>query len=129
MPTARDAQHSVKTDMYFIEAQPFEREYSQSQQAGGGGGGQGRSRTTRSRSVRKRSSPPPGTSRRTAPRNAKEAREDARFLSDTQGKLGQQAKTLAERMRSRQLAGANQEFQSFAKDMEQAATEMGTAVG
>src|SRR5438477_3937333 len=37
--TARDAQHSVKTDMYFIEAQPFERNYSQSQQAGGGGGG------------------------------------------------------------------------------------------
>ena len=28
-----------QTDMFFIEAQPFEREYSQSQQAGGGGGG------------------------------------------------------------------------------------------
>jgi hypothetical protein len=37
--TARDARTSSKTDIYFIEAQPFEREYSQSQQAGGGGGG------------------------------------------------------------------------------------------
>ncbi len=35
--TARDARTTAKTDMFFIEAQPFEREYSQSQQAGGGG--------------------------------------------------------------------------------------------
>jgi hypothetical protein len=37
--TARDARSSTKSDIYFIEAQPFERNYSQSQQGGGGGGG------------------------------------------------------------------------------------------
>ena len=31
---------STKTDMFFVEAQPFEREYSQSQAGGGGGGGE-----------------------------------------------------------------------------------------
>ena len=36
--TARDARSTARTDMFFVEAQPFEREYSQSQQAGGGGG-------------------------------------------------------------------------------------------
>src|ERR1035438_1315710 len=37
--TARDARNTTKTDMYFIQAEPFERNYSQSQQEGGGNGG------------------------------------------------------------------------------------------
>ena len=37
--TAKDARKTVSTDIFFIEAQPFERNYTQSQQAGGGGGG------------------------------------------------------------------------------------------
>src|SRR5262249_39327004 len=36
---AKDARTSTSTDIYFIEAQPFEKNYTQSQQAGGGGGG------------------------------------------------------------------------------------------
>src|SRR5205085_5355659 len=36
--TAKDARTKQNTDIYFIEAQPFEKNYSQSQQAGGGGG-------------------------------------------------------------------------------------------
>jgi hypothetical protein len=36
--TAKDARAAANTDIFFIEAQPFERNYSQSQQAGGGGG-------------------------------------------------------------------------------------------
>src|SRR5436305_1283041 len=39
--TAKDARKTVSTDMFFIEAQPFERNYTQSQQDGGGGGGGG----------------------------------------------------------------------------------------
>ena len=35
--TARDARNTTKTDIYFIQAEPFERNYSQSQQGGGGG--------------------------------------------------------------------------------------------
>src|SRR5271157_1094179 len=37
--TAKDARQTTSTDMFFIEAQPFERNYSQSQQMGGSGGG------------------------------------------------------------------------------------------
>ncbi len=36
--TARDARNTSRTDMVFIETQPYERNYSQSQQGGGGGG-------------------------------------------------------------------------------------------
>src|SRR4051794_8582643 len=38
---AKDARNKTSTDIYFIEVQPFERNYTQSQQAGGGGGGGG----------------------------------------------------------------------------------------
>ncbi len=39
--TAKDAHAESRTDMFFIQAEPFEREYSQSQQSGGGGGAGG----------------------------------------------------------------------------------------
>ncbi len=39
--TAKDARTTSRTDIYFIQAEPFERNYSQSQQGGGGGGGRG----------------------------------------------------------------------------------------
>src|SRR5712692_5163720 len=37
---AKDARNTSQTDMFFIEAQPYEREFTQSQQGGGGGGGE-----------------------------------------------------------------------------------------
>ena len=39
--TAKDNKSESRTDMFFIQADPFEREFSQSQQMGGGGGGGG----------------------------------------------------------------------------------------
>jgi hypothetical protein len=39
--TAKDGNAQAQTDMIFIQADPFEREFSQSQQSGGGGGGGG----------------------------------------------------------------------------------------
>ena len=38
---ARDGNSEAKTDISFIQVDPFEREFSQSQQSGGGGGGGG----------------------------------------------------------------------------------------
>ena len=39
--TAKDARNTAQTDILFVEAQAYERNYTQSQQAGGGGGGGG----------------------------------------------------------------------------------------
>ena len=52
--TAKDGHTEARTDMAFIQADPFEREFSQSQQMGGGGGG-GAERAARpiSRSARR----------------------------------------------------------------------------
>ena len=114
--------------MMFLEAQPFEREYQQSQQMGGGGGGGGRKTSKASRSARKKSSPRPSIRFATRARIRAAEAENAKFLSEMQAKLRDQSQSLAQRMSSRELAQQNAEFQSFAKDMEEAAKAMGEAV-
>lgn len=124
--TSRDARTTSQTDIFFVEAQPFEREYSQSQQSGGSGSGEedgGNRISQRQKEIiaatwnqlKDKSGDP------------KAATDNAKFLSDVQSKLRDQARSLASRMRSRQLSGSNESFQSFAKDMEQAVEAMGPA--
>ncbi|HLJ47552.1 MAG TPA: hypothetical protein VKU01_16165 [Bryobacteraceae bacterium] len=126
--TARDARNTVKTDMYFIQAEPFERNYSQSQQAGGGAGGGGDDDQNQISERQKEIIAATWNEIKEGAKDAGTARDDSKFLSQLQGKLAEQSRSLAERMRARQLTGASSEFQSFAKDMEAAATEMGNAV-
>jgi hypothetical protein len=121
--TARDAQHSVKSDILFVEAQPFEREYSQSQQMGGGGGGQGQQDNEISERE-KEIIAATWNEQKGGSKDAATAREDARFLSDLQSKLGGQSKALADRMRSRMLSNAGEEFKTFTENMEQASAAM-----
>ena len=118
--TARDAITSTRTDIYFLEAQPFEREYSQSQQSGGGGGGGEDSRISqRQKEI---------IAATWNELNARsKAQDTARFLAEVQGALRDQAKSLAERMKRRRLAGTNEEFRRFVEEMEKAAEAMSGA--
>ena len=87
--------------MFFIEAQPFERNYSQSQQiaaAVGGGGDQDRIRT-RSRSAQKEIIAATWNQIKGAGARGTAA-ENAAFLSGVQSKLRDQAHSLAERMKA-----------------------------
>src|SRR6266478_4622475 len=125
--TSKDARTTSQTDMFFIEAQPFEKEYSQSQQAGGGGGG-GDQEDQNGISKRQKEIIAATFNQIKDTRHDKAAAaETAKFLADVQSKLRDQAKSLANRMRSRELSGTNQEFQKFAKDMETAVEAMGPA--
>jgi len=124
---ARDARTTSRTDMYFIEAQPYEREVTQSQQMGGGAGG-GMSAPERISDRQKEIIAATFNQLRNGARKNQGAEEDAKFLADVQGKLRDQAKSLAQRMRSRELSRENQEFQQFSKSMEAAAEAMGEAV-
>ena len=54
--TARDGKNSAKTDMFFIQAVPFEFEYTQSQQVGRRRRGRWRTRSSRFPSARRKSS-------------------------------------------------------------------------
>ena len=121
--TAKDGHAEARTDMAFIQADPFEREFSQSQQmAGGGGGGKGKGDETE---ISKREKEViAATWKRQNDKTAKDAAEAGKFLSEVQSKLQAQALALAARMESRDLSSANYEFNSFAHDMQAAASAM-----
>ena len=126
--TVKDAKTTAQTDMYFLEAQPFEKEYSQSQQGGGGGGGGGEQETKVSERQKELIA---ATWNQLRNRFATpvQNKESAKFLSEQQAKLSEQAKSLAQRMRSRETGGSSAEFEQFAKNMDQAVKAMGGASG
>ncbi|MBZ5661676.1 MAG: DUF4175 domain-containing protein [Acidobacteriia bacterium] len=125
---AKDARAESRTDISFIQADPFEREFSQSQAGGGGGGGGGGQQDQNDISQREEEIIAETWKHRgdkTA--TAQAAAEAAKFLSGVQSKLGDQAKSLAGRMQSRELSQQNEEFGSFVKNMNAAADAMGPA--
>lgn len=123
---ARDARTSSRTDMFFIEAQPFEREYYQSQQSGGMGGS-GEQDQNQISARQKEIIAATWNLLRDQNLSRAKAAEDGKFLSEVQSALKDQALSLARRIEARQLAGANEEFQRFAKDMQAAAAAMAEA--
>lgn len=127
---ARDARSQTRSDIYFLEAQPYEREYSQSQVAGGMQGEGQEEEEGRNQISRRQKEIIAATwnQLRNQSGDRAGAAENGKFLSEVQGKLRDQARSLARRMASRQLSGENEEFSRFAKDMETAAQEMQAAV-
>jgi hypothetical protein len=124
--TARDARKTTSTDIYFLEAQPFDREYWQSQQmgSGGAGGGDGSRISQRQKEIIAAT----WNQLRDTSQGRAVSAENAKFLAEVQGALRDQAGSLARRMRRRRLSRTNQEFQDFSSDMEKAAKAMDEAV-
>lgn len=103
---AADRDQKARTDMFFIEVQPFDQRFTQSQQGGGGAGGGelGDEISARQREIivstwnlLREQSEPNGAA-------AGYISDNARLLADLQATLRTQAETLAERARARQLA-------------------------
>ena len=121
---AKDANSESRSGMVFVQAEPFEREYSQAQAAGGSGmGGQEFDIAQREKEIigatwQQQVNKGP-TTQQTA--------EAARFLSEVQSKLRAQASTLAGRLDSRELTEENDSFRAFQQDMNAAAAAMGPA--
>lgn len=126
--TARDARAATQTDIYFLEAQPFEKEYQQSQTSGGGGGG-GAGEQQAEIAQRQKEIIAATWNQLKTPKPKPQAQADATFLQGQQQKLSEQAKSLSQRMRSRQLSATNEEFQKFSKEMDQASLDMAEAAG
>lgn len=130
--TAKDARSESRTDMYFIQADPFERQFSQSQQAGGGmGGGGGFGQGDQTDIAQREKEIIAATFKQKSDSDKKpskqESAENGKFLSGVQAKLRDQAVSLASRLQRRELSDANQEFSDFEKDMSAAATAMAPA--
>ncbi len=126
--TAKDAHAESRTDISFIQADPFEREFSQSQQmgggGGGGGGGQGQGNQTDISRREKELIAATWKQLNDKASTAKQAADMGKVLSEAQVKLREQVLALSGRMQSRDLAAANEEFNSFEKDMQAAAAAM-----
>ena len=123
--TAKDGHSEARTDISFIQVDPFEREFSQSQQAGGGGGGGGGSSNQTDISKREKeliAATWKEQNNKTA--TPKDAAAQGQFLSQAQDKLRDQVNALSVRMESRDISEANSEFNDFAKDMQDAAAAM-----
>ena len=121
--TAKDGHAEARTDIAFIQAEPFEREFSQSQQMGGGGGG-GKGAGDQSDISKREKELIAATWKQQNEKTTNAAGEAGKFLSEVQTKLQQQALALAARMESRDLSSANAEFNSFGADMQAAAAAM-----
>ncbi len=124
--SAKDARAESHTDMGFIQVDPFEREFSQSQQAGGGGGGAGNSEmqiAEREKEIIQATFKAAGATNPTP----RQAAEQAKFLSDVQRTLRSQSISLAGRIELRDLSTANEAIGSFQQEMNAAAEAMGPA--
>ena len=124
--TARDGHAEARTEISFIQADPFEREFSQSQQSGGGGGGGGGGQNNQTDISKREKELIAATWKQQNDKAAtpKDSAVAGQFLSDAQQKLRDQVMALSARMRSRDLSAANEEFTGFEKDMQTAAEAM-----
>jgi len=122
--TARDGHSEARTDISFVQVEPFEREFSQSQQTGGNGGGSGGNNQMEISRRQKELIAATWKQQNDKMSNPKEASAAGQFLSDAQRKLRDQVMALSVRMQSRDLSQANEEFSDFDKDMRDAAKAM-----
>jgi len=121
---AKNALDTTKTDIYFIQADPYERNYSQAQSGGGGGMGGGGDADQQISQRQKEIIAATWNEYKNGSKDPKVAADDAKFLAEQEDKLAAQAKSLADRMKARELSDANSQFQSFAKDMTEASQNM-----
>lgn len=124
---ARDRRHSVRTDLYLVQVQPFDRRYAQGQGGGGGGGGgDGEDDSQIAERQREILFATFNLARERDSRGDEAARvaDNAAMLADLQRTLADQARTLVERSAARELAASDPRIQRFVEAMEAAAQAM-----
>ena len=123
---ATDREQTASTDMFFIDVQPFDRRYSQSQQSGGAGpqGGPGDEVSQRQREIII------STWNLIRERN-EQGRGDDAFILDNAALLAQlqetlrgQVETLAQRSEARQLTASDEDIAEFVDHLRKAAEAM-----
>ena len=124
---ATDRENTSRTDIFFVDVQPFDRRYSQSQMSGGGGqqGGQQQDEISqRQREII--------VSTWNLIREQQEQRrsdigyipDNSALLSRLQSTLKEQAQTLAARTQARQLTSGDDQIEKFVEHLNNAAAAM-----
>jgi hypothetical protein len=124
--SAKDANAEAHTDMMFIQADPFEREFSQSQSGGGGGGGGGGQGNDPAQISQREKEIISATFKQQSDKNSTEQQADAiaKLLAQSQATLRDQAATLSGRLQARELTDEVQAISDFQKDMTAASNAM-----
>jgi hypothetical protein len=127
--TAKDGNAESHSDMLFIQADPFEREFSQSQVAGGGGGGGGGQGDPSQQISQREKEIIAATFKQQADKQstAQQAADISKLLSESQATLRDQAVTLSGRLEARELTNEVQAIGDFEKDMLAASRAMAPA--
>jgi hypothetical protein len=117
--TAKDGNAESHTDMMFIQADPYEREFSQSQTSGGGGGGGGGGGDPSAEISQREKEIISQTFKQQGDKNStqQQAADIAKLLSQSQSTLHDQAVTLSGRLEARELTDAVKAIGDFEKDM------------
>src|ERR1035438_3428904 len=128
--TARDANAEAHTDMMFIQADPFEREFSQAEDGGGGGGGGGGQGNQSAQISQREKEIISATFKQQGDKNstAQQATDIAKLLYQSQATLRDQAVSLSGRLQARELTDEVQAIGDFQKDMIAASEAMVPAV-
>ena len=125
---AKDAaSNTAKTEMFFLQVRPYERNYTQAQTAGGAGG-QSEQNTFLSEREKQVLAATWNVIRKEKQKPEQIAGQ-AQVLGSVQRTLKEQAENMAERTKSRELTDVNEEFASLAENLKKAADAMGTAAG
>jgi hypothetical protein len=124
---AKDHRQSAKTDLFLIHVQPFERRFTQGQAGGAGGGGgdeQENVISQRQREILLATWNLQRTQDRKTGREVERIEENARMLSEAQGTLAEQARTLIARAQARGVDNAGDKNRQLLDNLEQAAKAM-----
>jgi len=124
---AEDRSSSARTDIFFVDVQPFDRRYTQSQMSGGGQQGGGNQQDEISQRQREIIVSTWNLIRE----QQEDTRDDdtyvpnnAALLSRLQATLREQAQTLAERTRARMLTASDEKIAGFVENLDLAADAM-----
>ncbi len=115
---ASDHSQAVQTDMYFIQVQAYNRRYTQSQLSGGGGGGGGGGPSDEiSQRQRQIVVSTWNLIREQGEGNNGQVEINSTLLSELQLTLAEQAQTLTDRARARQLNQQDEDIENFVESM------------
>ena len=118
---AKDRENSASTDIFFIDVQPFDRRYSQSQQSGGAMGGQ---RGGQQREISDRQREIIVSTWNLIRETRQQGRDDPAYVSDNAALLSRvqqtlrgQVETLAQRAHARLLTASDDKIATFAEHL------------
>jgi hypothetical protein len=118
---AADAVSASATDIFFLEVQPFEREYRQSQAPGGGGGERGMDLSRQQKQIVVATF----SLIQEKDRFSREERvENSQTLALIQQRLQSQVRTIIERIERRQVAGLDSRFERMRAALHQSLEHM-----